>query len=268
MIQDTTTPALPKGPTVGDTIWVGRTIAVPPGHVVRASPWSLSGPVELLGQPQVIVAGDSATVRYPLVAWDPGGHVLDVPGPILIAPGGAEDTLASRQVTLLVSSVLPPGVPDSALPLQPGAGLVPRGESSLLPLAALWAIAALFLVLVVWWRRRRRGEAPVARALIPSAAIPVERWTAAGEGRAVVAASAFWLRDRISSHIPAAAPALELPALVELVRRERPDWPLIELEELLADLEQARFAPESSPAVDLDRRVREMATRLHTRKPA
>ena len=268
MIQDTAAPALPKGPTVGDTIWVGRTVAVPPGSVVRASPWSLSGPVELLGQPQVIVTGDSATVRYPLVAWDPGGHVLDVPGPILIAPGGAEDTLASRQVTLLVSSVLPPGVPDSALPLQPGAGLVPRGEQSVLPLVVLWVVAALFLVLVVWWRRRRRGEGPVAAALTPAAVIPVDRWAAAGEGRAVVAAAATALRDRISSLIPSAVPAMELPALMELVRQERPDWPLIELGELLAELEQARFAPGSPPAVELDRRARDMGDRLRSRKSA
>jgi hypothetical protein len=268
MIQDTTTPALPRGPTVGDTIWVGRTIAVPPGIVVRASPWSLSGSVELLGQPQVVITGDSATVRYPLVAWDPGGHVLDVPGPILIGPGGVEDTLASRQVTLLVSSVLPPGVPDSALPIQPGAGLVPRGERSVLPLVTLWAVAALFLVLVVWWRRRRRGEGPVTTTLVPSAAIPVERWTAAGEGRAVVAAAASSLRDRITALIPSAGPALELPALLELVRRERPDWPLVELGQLLAELEQARFAPGSPAAVDLDRRVREVGARLRTRKPA
>jgi hypothetical protein len=268
MTQDTAAPALPKGPTVGDTIWVSRTVLVPPGNVVRASPWSLSGPVELLGQPQVTVSGDSATVRYPLVAWDPGGHVLDVPGPILIAPGGAEDTLASRQVTLLVSSVLPPGVPDSALPLQPGAGLVLRGEQSAVPLLALWALAAVLLASFVWWRRRQRAERAAAAAAIPAAAVPVEQWAAAGEGRALATAAAIALRERIASFVPHATPALEPEALMEVVRRERPDWPLVELGELLADLERARFAPGSPAALELDRRVRELGARLRTRNPA
>jgi hypothetical protein len=268
MMQDTAAPAPPRGPTVGDTIWVSRTVAVPPGSAVRASPWSLSGPVELLGQPQVVMNGDSATVRYPLVAWDPGGHVLDVPGPILIAPGGAEDTLAARQVTLLVSSVLPPGVPESSLALQPGAGLVPRGERSPLPLVTLWGLAAVLLMLLVRWRRRRRAEGAVSTAAVPPAAIPVDQWVAAGEGRAVAAAAAASLRDRICSLVPQAAPALEPQALMEVVRRERPDWPLVELGELLGDLERARFAPGSPAAVELDRRARNLGSRLRPRKRA
>jgi hypothetical protein len=261
-MQDTAAPPLPKGPTVGDTIWVSRTIALAPGMAVRASQWSLSGSVELLGQPQVMVNGDSATVRYPLVAWDPGGHVLDVPGPIIIGPGGTEDTLASRQVTLLVSSVLPPGVPDSMLQPQPGAGLVTRGENSIVPLLVLWSLAALAFGVLHWWRRRRREEGPVVLAPVPPAAVPVERWAAAGEGRAVVASAAMALRNRITSLLPSAAPAMEPAELMDLISRERPAWPLVELGELLSELELARFAPGSPAAVELDRRVRNLASRL------
>jgi hypothetical protein len=50
------------GPTVGDTVWLSRTIAVPPGYVVRAADWDPADPIELLGRPLVVVAGDSARI--------------------------------------------------------------------------------------------------------------------------------------------------------------------------------------------------------------
>ena len=59
-------------PTVGDTVWVRRTVRVPERHTARAADWELTGDVELLGPPELLLDGDSATVRYPLVAWTPG----------------------------------------------------------------------------------------------------------------------------------------------------------------------------------------------------
>ena len=34
-------------PTVGDTIWVGRTVAVPPGTTLRPADWDAPDPVEV-----------------------------------------------------------------------------------------------------------------------------------------------------------------------------------------------------------------------------
>jgi hypothetical protein len=147
-------------PTVGDTIWVTRSVAVPDGYAVRPNGWTLSGAVELLGQPSVERSGDSAVVRYPLVAWDPGRHTVVVPGPILIAPSGAEDTLPSRSITLTVNSVLPQGVPESTIQIQPGVGVVVRGEASPWPLVAALVVATILVVLFRWFRGRA-GKADV-----------------------------------------------------------------------------------------------------------
>jgi hypothetical protein len=42
-------------PTVGDTIWITRTVDLPPGRTLRAADWEATDPVELLGRPRVIL---------------------------------------------------------------------------------------------------------------------------------------------------------------------------------------------------------------------
>ena len=70
-------------PTVGDTVWLSRTVALPPGHVVRAADWEAPDPVELLGRPRVIITGDSAQISYPVVIWKPGLQLIELPGPLI-----------------------------------------------------------------------------------------------------------------------------------------------------------------------------------------
>lgn len=175
-------------PTVGDTIWAVRTVAVPAGRTLRPGTWELTGPVELLGDPQVTRAGDSATVRYPLVVWQPGVHVVDMPGPVLIRADGGVDSLAPLPVTLSVGSVLPPRR-DTTLAPQPEAGYVPRSETSWLPLLLALLLAALVLVPMhlLWRRRGRVVPAPPVPAPPPP---PLARWLDLGETRAVLADAA------------------------------------------------------------------------------
>ena len=96
--------ALQQGipPTVGDTIWLTRTVAVPPGHVVRPSDWDPADPVELLGRPRVVMTGDSALISYPTVIWMPGPQQVELPGPLLLGPGGRVDSLPGQQIRLTV----------------------------------------------------------------------------------------------------------------------------------------------------------------------
>ena len=54
-------------PTVGDTLWASRAVRLSPGDSVRAADWQLEGAVQLLGHPIVVVRGNQAEIRYPLV---------------------------------------------------------------------------------------------------------------------------------------------------------------------------------------------------------
>jgi hypothetical protein len=255
-------PAAPSGPTVGDTIWVTRSVAVPDGYAVRPNGWTLTGAVELLGQPSVERVGDSTMVRYPVVAWDPGRHTIVVPGPILIAPSGAEDTLPPRSITLAVNSVLPTGVPDSSIQIQPGVGVVSRGESSPWPLGVALMLATVLVVLLRWWWGRPGRTAKALTPPVSPAVAPLESWHLAGEDRAVVAYAAAGLRDEIARGCVAAPAAMPARRLLAVLAHERPKWPLADLERLLAELDAARFSSGGSDAVGLARRADELRGRL------
>jgi hypothetical protein len=250
-------------PTVGDTIWLTRTIAVPSGNVVRPSDWDPADPVELLGRPRVIMTGDSARISYPVVIWSPGVQLIEMPGPLLLGPGGRVDSLAGQQVRVAVKSVLPPGVPDSVIPPQPRAALIFRPERSIAPLAVLWLIGLLLLLpLHIWWRRRGKPISPVPPRIEP-AEVPVARWADNGEYRAVANVAALRLRAALAQRVAAAHSGLDTDRLLAELAAARPDWPLEELGDLLRSLDDARFGQVGYPdALELSRSTQEMRERL------
>ncbi len=248
-------------PTVGDTIWVRRTIRVPERHTARAADWELIGDVELLGPPELLLDGDSATVRYPLVAWTPGSHRVEIPSPTLLAPDGSVDSLPPAAVTFTVRSVLPDRPPSQLAP-QPPAGLVRRRTVSLLPPLILLAGAVALLLPLHWWWRRRGKALPPAEAL-PRPTVPLERWAGAGEARSVLALAAARIRGAIARAEPEAHERLDPAACIALLAERRPDWPVAQIASLLKALDAARFAP--GPGADagaLYRSADALATRL------
>ena len=162
-------------PTVGDTIWVTRTVQLPPGRSVRAAEWEVADPVELLGPARVILHDTSAEVAYPLAVWRPGSHTLQMPGPLLLAPGGGVDSLAPEPVTLRVQSVLPRAAADTAIQPQPRADFVPRPATTPVPLILLLVLAVAVLAPLHWWWRRRGRPRPGPP---PTPVPPDRRWTA------------------------------------------------------------------------------------------
>jgi hypothetical protein len=251
------------GPTVGDTVWLSRTIAVPPGYVVRAADWDPADPIELLGRPRVVIAGDSAQIIYPVVVWQPGAQLIELPGPLLLGPGGRVDSLSGQQVKLEVRSVLPHTAPDSTLAPQPRAALVAVRVVSLAPLVILWVISlALLLPLHFWWRRRGKST-PAAAPEAPAAEPPLDRWADDGEYRAVANISAVRLRSAVAQRVAAAHPGLDTERLLSDLAAVRPDWPLEELGDILRGLDEARFgvAP-ASDALALSRSSVAMRARL------
>ncbi len=235
-------------PTVGDTIWLARTVAVPPGSAVRPAAWNPTGDLETLGPPRVTSRWDSVEIAYPVVVWLPGSRTVDVPGPLLLLSGGGVDSIPAERMTVTVASILPVGVPDSLLKIQPASQPVVRGERTLRSLLALLLLTVLALVPIhLLWRRRGKPapRVPISPATAP--ALPLERWADAGEVRVVLAAATSSLRDAIARIVPEASTAVDLPQVLAAVRASRPDWPHDEIGDVLGALEEARFTPEAFP---------------------
>jgi hypothetical protein len=240
-----------NAPTVGDTVWVGRTLGVPAGHAVRAADWEISDPMELLGRPTVTVSGDSARISYPVVFWRPGQHQVEVPGPLLLGPEGTVDSMPSERVRVTIQSVLPSVPPDSMLSPQPPAGLVSRHIQRLAPLAMLLVAAmVLLLPLHFWWRRRGKPSRPRPIAVsAESLEPPLARWADAGEYRAVASVSAIRLRAAVAERVAAAHAGLDTERVLAALAAAHPEWPLDEIGDLLRALDDARFG--SRPAADV-----------------
>ncbi len=257
----------PSLPTVGDTVWVRRTVRVPERHTARPADWELTGDVEILGAAQLILRGDSATVRYPLVAWTAGTHRVEVPSPTLLAPDGSVDSLPPAPVSFSVRSVLPDRPPSQLAP-QPPAGVVTRRTVSLLPpLLFLAGAFALLAPLHWWWRTRGTALPPPVAPARP--AVPLERWAEAGETRAVLALAAARIRGAIARAEPEAHERLDPASCIALLAERRPDWPVAQIASLLHGLDAARFARGSgADAGALYRKADALASRLEPMVPA
>jgi hypothetical protein len=256
-------PAPPAAATVGDTIWVARTVAVPPGTTLRPADWDPPDPIQRLGAPRITPHGDSTDVAYPIVVWRAGPITVDVPGPLLLTDGGRIDSVPPRPQQLQIASVLPPATPAESLAPQPRADFVPRTSVSALPVLVLLLLSALLLAPLHWWWRRRGTPRPrPALTLLSEAGPPLDRWADAGESRAVAAVAARRLRATIAARMPAAHTGLDTEDLLRVVAR-RADWPLAELRDLLRSLDEARFGHAAFPdAVGLARWSDELGPRL------
>jgi hypothetical protein len=240
-------PARGQGPTVGDTIWITRTVRVAPRQTVRPGAWQPPDPIEAAGPPRVTVQGTTVEIAYPVTIWRAGEHRVEIPGPLLLGPGNAADSLPSYDTTLVIRSVLPAAPPGAPVAPQPRAEFVPRRLVSPWPMVVLWiATAILLLPLHWWWRRRGKSVRPAVPAPPASGAleVPVERWADAGERRTVASLSVARLRAAIAG---------------------APDGNQIddELRGLLATLDRARFgARTDEDALTLFRRAVQAAERV------
>lgn len=233
--------AASQGPTVGDTVWVRRSVGLPAGYTARRPDWKLSGDVELLGQPVVDVRGDSAILRAPLVAWTPGPHTVQVPAPELLAPDGSLHSLPVTTARFTIQATLP-ARPLKNLRPQPEAGIIGRRTVTFLPFL-LFAVLALILLVPLHWLWRRRGKPLAMPAPPPLPRVPAAHWADAGEARSVLAAAAARLRRSIAARLPEAHEGLDTAGCLAVLEQSPADWPLAEIARLLAALDAARFAP-------------------------
>lgn len=229
-------------PTVGDTIWLERSVETPAGAEVRAGTWTPEDPIGLLGQPVVRREGSRTVVAYPAVAWRAGIHQVEVPGPILIRRDGTTDSLPPEPRSLVIASVLPDSLPPERLPVQPEAGIVLERVTSPYPvLVALLVAAVLFAPLAWWWLR----PGPPMPAFTPPSdplVLPLAEWNEAGEPRAVAAVAARALRSTILGQLPGIPQGLVASRLVRVVAEQRPAWPADEIGTVLRALEAVQYA--------------------------
>jgi len=177
--------------TVGDTVWIERAVGSVGSSVLRPQVWTVGTVGQQLGPAEVRIGAAGAVIRYALVLWYPGEHLLTMPGPVVVKRDGSSDTLPPSSVRVRVTSVLPAGAQRVTLPPKPARTPVSLAERSLLPLAAI-----LLLIALLWgvgaWLWRRRGPLPSSRpTAIPSKPAAqvfhdpqtLSRWAAAGEHR-------------------------------------------------------------------------------------
>ncbi len=257
-------PAGASLPTVGDTIWVQRTIALPAGATIRAGRLGRRGSGRAARarrgsppagtRPTSPIRSSSGARALPRSTW-----------PARCCSGRRRriDSLPPQPVTLQVASVLPRVPPDSTLAPQPRADFVPRTEPEpgAGPAAAHGGgTGAGAAALVVAPPRTRPSSAGAAAAAGQGAA--VERWADAGESRAVASVATARLRglDRRAHAGGAPGPRHRRPA--PRGRRHGPTgrWPSWAM--LLRSLDEARFGEAAFPdAVGLARWADELAPR-------
>lgn len=249
--------------TVGDTIWLERSVAAPAGADVRASPWNPTGPVALLGQPLLRRQGALTIVAYPAVAWSAGRHVVTIPGPVVIRPDGTTDSLPPESRTIEVASVLPSGVPPDSVPVQPETGIIPQRITSPVPLVACLLLAALVFLPFQWWWLRRGPPAGAVRLPAVAAVPPLAEWSEDGEHRAVAAVAALELRRVVVGRLPGVPAGVVTSRLIRIVGEQRPGWPAEEIATLLRALDSAQFAAApGAEVVALAERAARLVARL------
>ena len=173
--------------TVGDTVWIERAVGSVGSSVLRPQVWTVGTVGQQLGPAEVRVGATGTVVRYALVLWYPGEHLLTMPGPVVVKRDGSSDTLPPSSVRVRVTSVLPAGAQRVALPPKPARTPVSLAERSLLPLVVIVAGITVIWGLVAWlWRRR--GPLPSIPSSRPTVQVfhdpeTLSRWAAAGEHR-------------------------------------------------------------------------------------
>jgi hypothetical protein len=229
----------PATATVGDTVRIERVVPAPAGAVGRPRPLQGDDLIEPLRAPEVAAGAGGLVVRYTVAFFVPGRHALPMPALEVVHPDGEVELVLGDTALAHVRPVLPDtaGAPRDAL--------APMGRLSRRswPAVALTGGVLALLAVWAWWRRRRGSTAawPPAQRRPPE--LPLMRWLAAGERRAVATLAMQRVRQRLETVVPEATRGLALAECLVVVAAARPGWPMRELTDVLTALERARFAP-------------------------
>jgi hypothetical protein len=246
----------PLVPTVGDTVWLERVFTIPAGWRLRPGRLESTDIVEPLMDPQVVRRGADWVVRYAVVAWAPGKHDVTLPPVWRLGASGEADSVPGGTATFTLTSV----IPDSVAKPEPRPALAPLRPERRAPIAVLLAVlaAALSLAGALWWRRRPPRRLGTPETLAAGAAVPDRRWLDAGEPKAVAARAAGRLRSVLARVVPDAHAGLSTAECLDVVRRHRPQTPVLDLAAVLEGLDQVAFG--SGAPRDVTALVRQAGT--------
>jgi len=235
--------ATPVGPTVGDTVWLERSVVAPAGWRIRPGKLVPGSDFEPLTDPSVLRAPGPAgswIVRYAVSLWTPGAHVVGLPPVWRLGPNGETDSLPGGRARVDVRSVIPDSVTQ------------PRARGSIAPVRperrSAWPLlaGALLAGALLWGgirlRRRSRPTKP-GRDVPVEPAVPDARWLGAGEPRAVAARAAAQLRAALARAYPHASPALSTAECLAVLADNVPAERLRPIADLLPQLDRVAFAP-------------------------
>jgi hypothetical protein len=233
----------PATPTVGDTVRLERFLPAPAGVLGRARALEATDLLEPLLPPEIVPAEGGLRLRYAVAVFAPGRLALAMPAVELVYPDGAVELVLGDTADIAVASVIPESV---ARPAAPRPSLAPIARVARNPAPLLALLVGVSAALVLWTAVRRRAGRAAPPSEAPIAAVPplpLMRWIGLGERRAVATLAADRLRRQLAARVPAAVRGLPLEDCLGTLARERPDWPLHEIEAVLAALDRARFAP-------------------------
>ncbi len=201
---------LPETVTVGQPFIVALRAIPPRGRLALAPAVpDTGGIVEPLDPAIVMRRGDTLSVRYRLLAWQPG--VLSIPfGPVLMRRDSS-DLQVPVDVRVVVASVLPADSSDR----------IPKDPRNLFPFVTHWwdrwwqwalALVGVTSVLYLLWRWKASRPTPVpilatpvARAALAFDRLDARALTAAGEGARHVALVSEIVRQYLTEIEPALA---------------------------------------------------------------
>lgn len=236
---------LPETVTVGQPFIVALRAIPPRGRLALAPAVpDTGGIVEPLDPAIVMRRGDTLSVRYRLLAWQPG--VLSIPfGPVLMRRDSS-DLQVPVDVRVVVASVLPADSSDR----------IPKDPRNLFPFVTHWwdrwwqwalALVGVTSVLYLLWRWKASRPTPVpilatpvARAALAFDRLDARALTAAGEGARHVALVSEIVRQYLTEIEPALALAF---TNAELLRAIEPvaGIPDKQLALLLQEVDGIRF---------------------------
>jgi len=230
----------PQPVTVGDTVRISRRVVSDADVQARIEPLADNAVIVQLSDPRASFAEGTLGIQYTVAAFAPGTLAVAMPDAELLFPDGRTELVPGDTAWIIVESVLT----DSASAPRAVVGPIDRTERRVWPLVTfLFGAVGSTVAWGVLRRRQGRPDRVEDDGGDETSSPPVDRWIAAGEGRAATAYVTHRLREALATLVPAATRQLDTDAIMAVLARERPDLPVGEIESVLRGLDRARFAP-------------------------